>query len=334
MVKEASYYEWNGRDIRCRLCPHFCLIGEGSTGLCKVRRHNSNKLIAESWGRISSLHTDPVEKKPLYHFYPGRCILSIGSVGCNMHCNCCQNWQISQVSIRDFNFSAVIPPEKMLELILADKESIGIAYTYNEPSIGFEYVVDLAQMVSSGGLKNVMVSNGYISEAPLRQLLHYMDALNIDLKGFNDKIYRSFTGATLTPVLETLKIIRNAGRHLEITCLIIPGVNDDTGDFKKMISWIADNLGNNTVLHLSKYFPGYRLTTPPTSADTLENLLNIAHEKLFHVYAGNIQLKEYQNTRCFSCGETIIRRNGYHTMITGLSKEGRCIKCGYQEIIC
>jgi pyruvate formate lyase activating enzyme len=207
-------------------------------------------------------------------------------------------------------------------------DNIGIAYTYNEPTIWYEYMNDIARLVRFEGLKNVMVSNGYINEDPLTELMQYMDAFNIDLKGFSEDFYRKFAGAGLAPVLHALKLIRKAGKHLELTCLIIPGLNDDSREFAAMISWIAEELGHDTVLHLSRYHPAYQLDTASTPPETLQELYRIALEKLAYVYVGNILIRELQDTRCGKCGERVIRRTGFQVEIKSLTSKGLCVNCG------
>ncbi len=331
MIKEAAYYEKEPDGVRCKLCPHNCFIRDGDRGFCRVRRNAGQQLIADSWGIISAVHLDPMEKKPLYHFYPGRPVLSIGSYGCNMVCKCCQNWQISQAPVGSVNRK--ILPEDVVESALSQSGNAGIAYTYNEPSVGFEYILETAQLAQKKDLKNVMVSNGYISKEPLLELLTVMDAFNIDLKGYNTDFYRIFTGTSLAPVLETLSAIRKSGRHLEITCLIIPTLNDDPFEFRKMIDWIADHLGPETILHLSAYHPDYKLEIESTSAVAMKQLLNITKERLFHVYAGNIRLEKFQNTRCSNCGNEIVFRSGFLVDTKGLRADGSCIYCGKKEMI-
>jgi pyruvate formate lyase activating enzyme len=326
------YYEHTKAGLICRLCPHACIIGVGKTGICRVRRNTGGVLLAETWGKLSAINFDPVEKKPLYHFHPGKTILSLGSVGCNMKCQCCQNWQISQISTADYLFNSELGPPDIIKLAKSRHENIGVAYTYNEPTVWFEYMNDIAKLIRVEGLKNVMVSNGYINEEPLNELFKYMDAFNIDLKGFSEHFYRKFTGATLSPVLRTLKQIRKAGKHLEITFLAIPSLNDNPDEFGTMVSWIAEELGSATVLHLSRYHPDYKLDVEPTSAVQLEILYGIAREKLSYVYVGNIQLKDYQDTRCSNCEKIVISRVGYLVNVTGLTDQGLCKYCGRQVI--
>jgi pyruvate formate lyase activating enzyme len=251
-----------------------------------------------------------------------------------MKCRCCQNWQISQVSSQEYRSDRLYLPEEILKIALSDKNNIGVAYTYNEPGIWFEYMLAIARLVHREGLKNVMVSNGFISEEPLRELLLFLDAFNIDLKGFSETFYHRFTGASLAPVLHSLKQIRNAGKHMEITCLVIPGQNDDPGEFTEMIDWIEGELGNQTILHLSRYHPAYKLGIEPTPSEDLEILLDIARKKLFYVYAGNIQLKDYQDTKCSKCRNIVIRRTGYYVDKIALTGSGSCKHCGNQVILC
>ena len=325
---EARYYKQIGNEVQCALCPHECRIKSGNTGICKVRRNNEGRLITENYSKLSAIHLDPIEKKPLYHFHPGKFILSIGSMGCNMHCSCCQNWQISQSPADGFPFGDLYKPEQIASLALSHRNNIGIAYTYNEPVVWFEYMLDTAVLIKQNGMKNVVVSNGYINAEPLNELLNYTDAFNIDLKAFSGKFYRSITGAKLEPVLTALQMISKAKKHLEITCLIIPSLNDDPMDFKEMVSWIAGKLGSHTVLHLSRYHPAYKMEEDSTPSLTLEKLYAIAAKKLNYVYVGNIYLKDYQDTKCSRCGKTVIRRSGYRVERRMLTEQGHCAHCG------
>jgi pyruvate formate lyase activating enzyme len=289
--------------------------------------------MADSYGKLSAIHVDPIEKKPLYHYFPGKSILSLGSVGCNMRCGCCQNWQISQTSADDYPVERIYAPMDILLMAKALDQNIGVAYTYNEPVIGFEFMMDTARMVRTEGLKNIMVSNGYIAREPLQELLLFMDAFNIDLKSFSDEFYRKHAGARLEPVLQTLKQIRSSGQHLEITFLVIPTGNDNENEFRDMTGWISHELGNDTVLHLSRYHPMYKMKIEPTPPQSLEHLYAIAREKLKYVYVGNIQTRDFQDTFCGNCGNKVIIRSGYKVDLTSLTRQGECLHCGNRIII-
>ncbi|MBN2611938.1 MAG: AmmeMemoRadiSam system radical SAM enzyme [Bacteroidales bacterium] len=331
-MKEALYYKTSAGRVTCLLCPHTCEIKEGARGICKVRKNHAGKLYSENYGLISAINFDPVEKKPLYHFFPGSVILSIGSIGCNMKCRCCQNWQISQASPDDYYHDKRYAPEEILKLAKSKSKNIGVAYTYNEPTVFFEFMLDTAKLIWQERLKNVVVSNGFISEKPLFELLEYTDAYNIDLKAFNDKFYKTQTGSGLQPVLNTLKILGKSGKHLEITNLVIPTLNDDEREFTEMVNWISSELGSRTVLHLSRYHPMYKLGIEPTGAGVLEKFYRIAAEKLRYVYVGNIHMKDFQDTKCPTCGRLLIKRTGYFIDTEGIDKEGKCKYCGEKVI--
>jgi pyruvate formate lyase activating enzyme len=326
--KEAVYYDRQNGKVKCNLCPHNCLIKEGNTGICNVRRYTDGKLVSENYGILSALNFDPIEKKPLYHFYPGTLILSLGSFGCNMKCKCCQNWQISQSSDINFSMRNSYTPQDMLRLARSRNNNIGVAYTYNEPTVWYEFMLETAELFKSAGLKNAVVSNGFINEEPLLELLKFIDAFNIDLKAFNERFYKEVSSARLEPVKNTLKIISKHKKHLEITNLVIPGLNDDESEFKTMVEWIADEIGTSTVLHLSRYHPMYRMNIEATSSLTLERLYKIAAGKLDYVFVGNINIKDYQDTKCSKCKNTVISRSGYFVEKSGIDKGGKCIYCG------
>jgi pyruvate formate lyase activating enzyme len=333
MAKVALYFEKQDKGIICTLCPHHCLIQEGKTGICKVRRNVGDQLIAETYGKLSAINFDPIEKKPLYHFHPGKMILSLGSIGCNMKCQCCQNWQISQSAAFDLTGKGTTDPADLILMARSRKQNIGIAYTYNEPTVWFEFMLDTAKLVHDARLKNVMVSNGYLAVEPLQELIPCMDAFNIDLKSFSEEFYRKHTGGRLDPVLQTLKEIRRAGRHLEVTYLVIPSLNDGEDQFRDMVGWIKLELGNNTVLHLSRYHPAYKMNIEPTTRESLEGFYNIAREKLHYVYVGNLPSRDFQDTFCTHCGRKVIARSGYEVDIVLLTSGGACRGCGNQIVI-
>ncbi len=331
-MKEALYYLKKAGDIiQCTLCPHYCEVRPGKAGSCRVRKNLNGTLVTEVFGKVSSMAVDPVEKKPLYHFFPGRKILSIGNVGCNLHCIFCQNHDISQCYPDDFLWFKTITPEQVADYAQKVEDNIGVAYTYNEPFTFYEYMQETAIKIKGKGLKNVVVSNGYISEEPLKAILPHLDAFNIDLKGFSDDFYRKITKGNLDPVLSTLKTIGRSSAHLEITNLVVPGLNDDEHLFREMIAWIYGELGKDVPLHLSRYFPRYKLDHPATSSATLENFYLIAKEKLDFVYTGNMAGGNRSDTFCPRCQAILISRDGYQIRLYSLSESGECTKCGFQS---
>ncbi|MBE0678306.1 MAG: AmmeMemoRadiSam system radical SAM enzyme [Bacteroidales bacterium] len=321
----------NNEKLKCLLCPHSCLISPGGRGICGVRENCDGEVSPVTYGIISGFALDPIEKKPLYHFYPGSSILSVGSYGCNLKCDFCQNFHISQEVHPDS--SRYLSPEELVRLALKAAGNSGLAYTYNEPVIWFEYVNDCASLAAAEGLHNVMVTNGYVNADPLAELIKVIDAFNIDLKAFSNEFYRRYAGATLGPVLEAIKIVASSGRHLEITTLIIPGLNDSEDEIRREAEWIALNAGRSVPLHLSRYFPMYRRSSPPTPAETILRLKEIANEYLDFVYTGNLPGTDSgSDTLCPSCHSVIVSRAGYNTTLTGLSDDGRCTSCN-EEIM-
>lgn len=331
---EAKYYtKQTDNSIQCELCPHNCHIKPGKTGICGTRRNVDGNLEILNYGIISSSGLDPIEKKPLYHFYPGHKIYSIGGYGCNLKCTFCHNHEISQ---HIPELGDALKHNQPTDLVAKAKflpENIGIAYTYNEPTIMFEFMVQTAELAKSEGLKNVMVSNGFINLKPLDELTGLIDAFNIDLKSFSDKFYREYTGGRLNPILNTLSRIRESGKHLEVTFLVIPTLNDSLTDASAMFDWISSNLGVNTILHINKYYPAYKMQISPTPTSTLIELYELARTKLKHAYIGNIHGQTLGNNMlCPACSATVIKREGYHTQITALDSNGYCKICGYGPI--
>ncbi len=324
-IKEASFYEKEKDGVRCLLCPHRCFIPEGKEGICKARFNKGGVLYTKIYGAVSSIAMDPIEKKPLYHFHPGSGILSIGTIFCNFSCRFCQNWQLVEAKV-DVEY---ISPEQIVELALRHK-SIGIAYTYSEPIIWYEYVRDTAILAKERGLKNVLVTNGFIEEEPLKELLPYIDAMNIDLKYFDDQTYRRLSGGRLKPVLKTIEIASQQ-THIEVTNLVITGVNDQQEMFAKLVDWLS-NISRDIPLHLSRYFPMYKFSNPPTPFDTLRRFYEIASKKLNYVYVGNILWEEGESTYCKGCKKPIIVRDGYFIKEYHL-KGDRCEFCNAQNNI-
>lgn len=324
-MKEAKYYKQLPNDtVECTLCPHNCIIPLGKYGICKVRKNSSGFLFSENYQKISAFSFDPIEKKPLYHFYPGREILSIGSYGCNLKCNFCQNSEISQAPFENFNrYNFDI--SDIIDAVSKNKNNIGIAFTYNEPVVGIEYILDICNELDTS-LQKVMITNGFINKEPLNDLLQHIDAFNVDLKAFSNDFYQAETKSSIESVKETLKTIKKSGKHLEISNLIIPGKNDNQELFKEMLKWIASELGKDTPLHLSKYSPSYKSTIEETPTDTLIKLYKLAKKELDYVYIGNVSLAEYQNTNCSGCNSELISREGYFTVLTEL-EDGKCRSC-------
>ena len=286
---ECRYYERiDDGGVECRLCPHHCHILEGKTGRCHSRRNIGGHLVSDVYGRPCALAIDPVEKKPLYHFHPGTKCLSIACTGCNLRCHNCQNHDISQAAPDEVR-SMALQPEEVVGLC-EEHHCPGIAYTYTEPLTYLEYVVDTARLAHEHGLWNILVTAGYVCREPLHDLLPFLDAANIDVKSFSDDLYRRVNGARLAPVLDTILAMRDAGVWVELTNLVIPGINDDMEMIRKMCQWMAGNSMHDTPLHFSRFFPHYRLRDiPPTPIETLRQARQIAfQEGIRNVYLGNV----------------------------------------------
>ncbi|MBP7461695.1 MAG: AmmeMemoRadiSam system radical SAM enzyme [Candidatus Delongbacteria bacterium] len=321
-MHEARYYRHQeAGEIQCGLCPHACRLQEGQLGRCRGRQVQSGRLITRTYGQIVSLALDPIEKKPLYHFYPGSSILSTGPNACNLGCIFCQNWSISQQIVH----TEFIPVHQLVTAALS-QNSIGVAFTYTEPLMMIEYILDAAPALRSAGLKTVLVTNGYINPAPLQDLLPWVDAMNIDLKGFRDDFYQTYTGGHLQPVLETIRSA-HASCMVELTCLLIPGLNDQDAEIQSMAEWIA-GIDPNLPLHFSRYYPQYKCRQPVTPPESLKNAHQIASRYLNHVYIGNISLDQCENSYCRQCRHLVVQRRGYQIRITGLTPGGNCAECG------
>ncbi|MFA5793566.1 MAG: AmmeMemoRadiSam system radical SAM enzyme [Candidatus Brocadiia bacterium] len=326
-MKEALYYTVQGDKIQCRLCPHNCVIGPERAGICRQRRNINGILYSVNYERVASTNLDPIEKKPLYHFYPATQIMSFGTVGCNLGCQFCQNWSISHEDAE----TEELKSEEAVDTTQKYK-SPAIAYTYNEPFIWYEFVLETAMLAHTKGIKNVLVTNGYVNPEPLAEILPYIDAMNIDLKSIRPDFYRKLCQAKLEPVLATLKTA-NKSVHLEITNLVIPGENDALDQFEELSRWIAENLGQDTPLHFSAYYPAYHLNNPPTPAATLIKAYEIARKHLWFVYMGNVVLEHGNDTICHNCQARLINRRGYLTKILALTPEGKCSTCGAENNI-
>lgn len=322
MKKEALFYttDENGK-ILCTLCPQSCHIKEGGIGFCNARKVENGVLYTLNYGNISSASMDPIEKKPLYHFRPGKYIFSVGSFGCNFRCGFCQNYSISQ----DKPNTQYLSPEELTNLALKHENNVGIAFTYNEPSIWYEYIKDVCEQSKDKNIDLVLVSNGYISKEPLETLFPYIKAANIDLKAFGNKFYREVCGGDVSVVKNNIEKIHDKC-HLEITTLLIEGYNDSDEEVSSLCKWIS-NLNPNIPLHLSRYFPTYKFDAPATSLDRMSACKDIAKEYLNYVYVGNVNNAD-RNTYCPECGEILVNRSGFDTEVLLNSKN--CPSCGYE----
>ena len=296
------FWEKDGGLVRCKLCPHECEIAEGKTGLCKVRKNVDGTLVSLNYNRLNTAAVDPIEKKPLFHFYPGSDAFSMNAVGCNLFCKGCLNWRSSkEFEINDKEVSA----KEIIEICKKSGCKI-IAFTYTEPTVYYEYMLDIAKLAKKNGLKTVMVSNGYINEGPLKRLIPYLDAANIDLKAFSEEFYKKWGGGSLEPVLNSIKML--CGKiHLELTNLIIPGRNEDV---EEMCRWIRDNLGNDVVLHFSRFHPCYKATEKETPRDVMLKAFKIGKKYVNYVYIGNMEA-DY-NTYCPKCKKIVVKRDHFN----------------------
>lgn len=317
----------DNNSLQCKLCPRNCVLGSRQRGTCGVRENIGGKLFTMVYGIPCAINIDPIEKKPLFHFLPGTTVFSIATAGCNLKCKFCQNWDISQSKPENTKNTPLLP----VEVVQAAKENgcPSIAYTYSEPVIFYEYMLETAKLARKERIKNTMHSSGYINPEPLKELCNYMDAANIDLKGFTESFYQEMCEGSLAPVLQTLRILKQKGVWLEITNLIIPTKNDDTTNIRKMCEWIRDSLGADVPLHFSRFFPMHKMKDlPPTPVSTLEKAYNIAKKVgLKYVYIGNIPGHKAENTICPSCRRTLIARKGYYIFENNILSNGRCKFC-------
>lgn len=297
------------------------MIAEGKIGVCMGRKNEGGILYAINYGNLVSIAIDPIEKKPLYHFYPGASILSTGPNGCNLGCSNCQNWTISQQE----SPTEFVMPEELVEIALKEK-SIGIAYTYTEPLIWYEYVRDTAKIAHEKNQVNVLVTNGYIHEEPLKQILPLIDAMNIDLKSMDEEFYRNTCKGKLSYILRAIELSYQNKVHIEITNLLIPTLNDSEEQIQKLVDFVA-GLNDRIPLHFSRYFPAYKMNLPPTPLETLQRAFILGEKKLKYVYVGNANISNASNTLCPTCNEILIEREGYYTSVVGIAGK-KCKKCG------
>ena len=324
-LKEGLYYNKKDGSAECLLCPHNCIVPAGKRGICGSREGRDGKLYTAIYGEVSSAAMDPIEKKPLYHFYPGSKIFSIGTKGCNLKCPFCQNWSISQE--RDTH-SKYYGPEEIVKAAVSG-DSIGIAYTYSEPVIWFEYVKDTSLLAKKNGLKNVLVTNGYINQAPLEEMLEFIDAMNIDLKCHNSDTYSKKLKGGLGSVKDTIRTAYNKGCFIEITTLIVPKINDNINELMEIADFIA-SIDKRIPWHLSRYYPSYKYNEASTDIDFIAKVWESASRILDYVFTGNIHSGDAKtDTLCPKCHTVIINRKGYATTIKNLDN-GSCIKCGHE----
>lgn len=334
MKKEALLYEkLSNNQVRCGVCNHRCVINEGEKGICGVRKNEKGKLYSLVYGEAIAENVDPIEKKPFFHFMPGSLSLSIATVGCNFRCLHCQNADISQVSKeRPFKDSDLIlgknlPPEEVVKHA-REYNCPSISYTYTEPTVFLEYALDTMKIAREQGIKNTWVSNGYMTKETLDLIAPYLDAINVDLKGFTEKFYLEICGARLKPVLENLKDIKKRDIWLEITTLLIPTKNDSPEELKSAAEFIKNNLGIETPWHISRFFPAYRIIDlPPTEVEIIRKAVEIGRNAgLKYVYSGNIPGDSFEDTYCPKCKEKMINRTGY--LVERFDDNGKCSNCG------
>jgi|LSQX01.3.fsa_nt_gb pyruvate formate lyase activating enzyme len=326
-MQEARFYSREKDSFICRLCPQECKLREGQDGICGVRKVVDGRLVTMNYGLCGAFSFDPIEKKPLYHFFPGHDILSLGSAGCNLNCSFCQNWTLARGEVP--GGKEIISAEALVGILeeRPAREQLGIAYTYNEPTVWFEFVRDTSEVIAEKGYKNVLVTNGFINKEPLKELLPFIQGMNIDVKAFKDSFYKRYCrGKGIKQVLKTVEQALFAC-HVELTYLIVTSLNDSPEEIGNFIDWVA-GLDKEIPVHFSRYFPSYRMDLSPTPLETMYAAWERACEKLSYVYLGNIADDERSSTYCPDCGGLLIRRNGYRLKNLGL-KGKSCNKCGH-----
>lgn len=328
-VRQAAWYKkLEQRQVECTLCPRRCKVADQETGFCGVRNNNKGTYYTHIFGRPVSIHNDPVEKKPLFHFRPGSDALSMSTAGCNFECQFCQNWEISQFRPEQVPASyGFVSPERLVS-VARRYGSRSIAFTYGEPVVFFEYMLATAKVSKAADIPGVMISNGYIEPGPMQELLKVLGAVKVDFKAFSENFYTRWCRGTLNPVLETMKLIHKTGVWLEMVHLTIPTLNDSDEETKALCEWVLKNLGPDVPLHFTRFRPTYKLKNlPSTPPSTLERQFRIARKAGIHYpYVGNLPGNEGENTRCHHCGETVIRRVGF-TVVENNLRSGKCGKC-------
>lgn len=325
-VKAKLYDQLNGK-VNCKVCQHRCIVSPGRRGFCGTRENIDKDFYSIIYAAASSVAVDPIEKKPLFHFYPGSTILSLGTVGCNFRCKYCQNWNISQKTLEEINTQEILP-EKAIQLTMENRCK-SIAWTYNEPTIWLEYTYDCARIAHKENIKTVYVTNGYMTPETLELIGPHLDAANVDLKSMSNEFYKELCGARLEPVLENIIWMYENNIHLEVTNLLIPGYNDSEEDIQALVKFMAEEVGVEVPLHFTRFFPHYQLNqVPPTDLKVMDMAYDLAKKAgLRYVYLGNVSDSTKQSTYCYDCGEPIIMRDGYQIKMN-LEKNKKCSSCG------
>jgi pyruvate formate lyase activating enzyme len=325
--KESPYYLVTAKGVRCQICPNGCTLKEGEESICRARTVFKGKLFSIGYGNPCSVHIDPIEKKPLFHYLPASRSYSIAVAGCTLSCLNCQNWEISQKSPKETENTELMPGKVVEEAVSNGCKSV--AFTYSEPTAFYEYMYDTARLAKAKGIKNLLISNGYINEKPLRDLSKVIDAANINLKSFSQEIYSTLNGGSLKPILNTLRILKEEGVWLEITNLVIPNWTDNVAMIKEMCEWLVKNGFQDNPLHFSRFFPLYKLTSLPyTPLSILDKAREIATKAGMHyVYIGNVPETTAQNTFCYKCKKIVVERKGF-TILSNNLKGSSCKFCG------
>lgn len=327
-LHEARHYtKISDETVKCQLCPISCVLNDTQRSYCRVRECRGGRLYTLVYESVCALHVDPIEKKPVFHMLPGSKSLSIATAGCNSRCKFCQNWQISQAAPEETSNQKITCEEVVSKSLSSGCKSI--AYTYSEPTVFYEYMIDTAKLARAKGIKNIWVTGGFINEPPLRELSQYVEAANIDLKGFDDDYLRNVCGQNLKTITHTIRVSKECGMWIELTNLIVPTLNDDLKKIEKMALWIKEEIGKDVPLHFSRFWPMYKLKNlPPTPVSTLEKARKIALDVgLEYVYIGNVPGHEGNNTYCPSCKKLIIEREGYLVKALNMA-DSRCKFCG------
>ncbi|MBI3923442.1 MAG: AmmeMemoRadiSam system radical SAM enzyme [Armatimonadetes bacterium] len=326
-LKPAKYWKDTGSTVHCLLCPKYCQLREGAMGPCRIRVNRNGKLYSTVYGSPCIVATNSIEQGPIYHVTPGGRYLAVGTAGCNLRCKYCQNWQYSQTTADDTtNYD--LPPEKLVS-IAKQMNCRGILFTFTEAVLCIEYSMDIARAAREAGLKNAVITAAYVDEEPLADFLPLLDAIRIDLKGFTEKFYKDVLAATLSPVLNSIKTAKASGKWLEVVNMVVPGLNDDPVEFRKMAEWLMQNVGPLTPFHVSRFYPAYKLRNlPSASVSTVERMRKIAKETgLRYVYVGNCPGNDGQNTYCYKCGQMLIHRIGYVSVDKMEIRNGKCRFC-------